>query len=280
MNEPDLKCAGPDNEWKRVELPHVTADAVLTGRVFFKGCEQLPDCLSTYRRITFYNHPWDTEKLSSLLDGAILSPNQKQRILSHDSYAEITLENEGAVHTAWRMVESLVRTQLYEMAVGVQVQSFVYPRFFRTAFFNSLNLVGTRFELSPDGNLVYTSRGMHELGFQEVEYVLPIELQENINKQPAWLKCSTTQELVSLVTKPPRRGDYISLIVPFRGILDDVLLGKIPDTPGVYVKAHSHRPYLLEHCLLSTGVPGLRITELTDSMKRDVYKKIVAKGLF
>lgn len=252
-----------------VELPTLKSTPTkFVARVFFKNCDRLPDSWLNYyscSNIQFHKASWDKEKLSDLMKGAILSPQQKEQILSHDSYAELTREIDGspeqkAASAFWDMIEPLA--SLCENTVGVQFMSLVYTQFYRTAFFNSLNLVGTNFALSEDNCLIYTSRGLQEFGVHEVEYVLPKEQHWDFDYRGiAWLNSRTTEELIAQVMSDD--FSYIRLIVPFRRILDRMLLNQIPLEPGIYQDVdNAEATCRIEQCVLRTGQSGIRMTIL------------------
>ena len=252
-----------------VELPTLKSTPTkFVARVFFKNCDRLPDSWLNYyscSNIQFHKASWDKEKLSDLMKGAILSPQQKEQILSHDSYAELTREIDGspeqkAASAFWDMIEPLA--SLCENTVGVQFMSLVYTQFYRTAFFNSLNLVGTNFALSEDNCLIYTSRGLQEFGVHEVEYVLPKEQHWDFDYRGiAWLNSRTTEELIAQVMSDD--FSYIRLIVPFRRILDRMLLNQIPLEPGIYQDVdNAEATCRIEQCVLRTGQTGIRMTIL------------------
>lgn len=252
-----------------VELPTIAATpTTFVARVFFKDCDGIPkhwlDYYSPCSDIKFHKGSWDKEKLSALLDGTILTPQQKEQILAHDSYAELTREIDGTpkrnVERAWDMIVPMAA--LYQKAVGVQFMSFAYMRFHRTAFFNSLNLAGTKFSLSDDGCLTYTSRGLHDFGVHEVEYVLPKTRCFDYGQPHAtWLHACTTEEMLEEVMAAEH--EYIRLFLPFRFILDEMLLKNIPLEPGIYqFKDNTKEFYKIEPAVLNTGDIGIRITSL------------------
>ncbi|MBR5875981.1 MAG: hypothetical protein IKZ10_03995 [Akkermansia sp.] len=253
-----------------VELPALTpAPTKFIARVFFDDCDRLSDSWLNYHvscsDIRFFKKAWDKEKLSSLLDGAILTTQQKEQILSHNSYAELTREIDAypkhkAASAFWDMIEPLA--ELYEKRVGVQFMSFVYPQFFRTAFFNSLNLVGTHFSLSDDGCLTYTSRGLRDCGVYEVEYVLPKKMHCDFGRAHAsWLNACSAEDMI---TQAMAEDDAnIRLILPFRSILDQMLLNQIPLEPGIYQDLdNAEVSYRIEQCVLNTGKSGIRMTAI------------------
>ena len=199
------------------------------------------------------------------MNGAILTSQQKEQILSHNSYAELTREIDGtpegkAASAFWDMIKPMAG--LYENAVGIQFMSLVYPRFYRTAFFNSLNLVGTNFSLSENNCLIYTSIGMQDFGVHEVEYVLPKEQHCDFDcAQTTWMSAHTTEEMLTQVMS--EESAYIRLILPFRSILDRMLLNRFPLESGIYQDSnYKKNTYKIEQCVLSTGKTGIRITTL------------------
>ena len=253
-----------------VELPSLSpSPSKFVARVFFNDCDKLPDRWLNYHfscsDIKFFKKSWDKEKLSSLMDGAILTSQQKEQILSHNSYAELTREIDGypknkAASAFWDMIEPMAG--LYEKCVGVQFMSFAYPKFFRTAFFNSLNLVGTNFSLSEGGCLTYTSQGLRDFGVHEVEYVLPKERHCDFERaQTTWMNAHTTEEMLTQVMS--EESAYIRLILPYRSILDRMLLNHFPLEAGIYQESNNEEiAYRIEQCVLRTGKTGIRITPL------------------
>ena len=253
-----------------VELPTLKSNTTkFVARVFFKNCDRLPESWVNYYSscsdIQFNRISWDKEQLKDLMKGAILVPLQKEQILSHDSYAELTREIDGtpegkAASAFWDMIKPMAG--LYENAVGIQFMSLVYPRFYRTAFFNSLNLVGTNFSLSENNCLIYTSIGLQDFGVHEVEYVLPKEQHCDFDcAQTTWMSARTTEDMLTQVMS--EESAYIRLILPFRSILDRMLLNRFPLESGIYQDSnYKKNTYKIEQCVLSTGKTGIRITTL------------------
>ncbi|MDO4752495.1 MAG: hypothetical protein Q4A24_10360 [Akkermansia sp.] len=266
MSDTKLKYHKIQSICPSVELPKLKSiHSKFVARVFFKDCDRLPDPHSGRSYIKFFKKAWDKEKLRALLDGVTLTSEQKEQILLHDSYAELAREIDGdseqkAGEAFWRMIEPLAN--LCEKRVGVQFMEFAYPQFFRTAFFNSLNLVGTKFSLSEDGCLTYTSRGLHEFGVHEVEYVLPKKMHGDFDRRcPAWMNARTTEDMITLAMSDEFSG--IRLILPFRHILNQMLLNQIPLEPGVYRDFDDAKAsYRIEQCVLSTGQAGIRMTSI------------------
>lgn len=252
------------------ELPTLSPSPTkFVARVFFNDCDKLPDSWLNYYSscsdIQFNRISWDKEQLKDLMKGAILTSQQKEQILSHNSYAELTREIDGtpdgkAASAFWNMIEPLA--YLYENTVGIQFMSLVYPQFYRTAFFNSLNLVGTNFSLSENNCLIYTSIGLHDFGVHEVEYVLPKEQHCDFERaQTTWMSAHTTEEMLTKVMS--EESAYIRLILPFRSILDGMLLNHFPLESGIYQDSNYQKnTYKIEQCVLSTGKTGIRITTL------------------
>lgn len=255
----------PACQTQQVYAPYFVYERQLNHAVSAEETHEVICKISRKSTIQFHKSSWDKEKLSDLMKGAILAPQQKEQILSHDSYAEFTREIDGlpeqkAASAFWDMIEPLA--SLCENTVGVQFMSLVYTRFYRTAFFNSLNLVGTNFALSEDNCLIYTSRGLQEFGVHEVEYVLPKEQHWDFERGGSeWLNACTTEEMIAQVMSDGYPN--IRLIMPFRSILDKMLLNQIPLEPGIYQEAdNAEATCRIEQCVLRTGQSGIRMTIL------------------